>query len=537
MSYKISAKKIKSPLLLILLIPVYLIFLSLPSMAADYYVSPNGNDSNNGTQTAPFRSISKINNSPLKAGDNIYFERGGTWDTLLVPSSGVSGNEINYGAYGVGGKPSIRGFYADGKSYIKVQDVEFKNNSYDYPVILKNFANHISIENCNIIGDTSNTSWAALYMERDAHHNRVIGCFIERRNPSNLGDAVNLVLNSNHNLIEGNTIGKGSHYALSLEGNRDTAPNNTCSFNIIRNNIINNTIGSQFGFQNDSNNNVIEGNVVIGGKYTNFEQYPRSFKSVSKNNIIRHNIIRDNLATNSSGISTEVYKYGNYPANVATNNHTYNNVITNISRYPLVIATNGSAGASAYNNYYKNNIVYNNGSDQQLLIQNDSTIYDNYFSNNLFYKAGVDSVILHQGSFMNVQGVYSRDPGHFWENIQQDPNLDSDFKPQQGSPCIDAGAFLAKVVSSNGSGTAFNVDDAGYFTDGYGIVPGDTIRVGAHTATITSIDYASNRISTKNSISWQNGDPVSLAYNGSRPDIGVYEYGSISAPKNLRISQ
>ncbi len=79
--------------------------------ATDYYVSNSGYDTNSGTSIAsPWRTIAKVNAQSFSAGDNIYFQRGGSWnETLVVGNSGTSGNPITYGAYGSGDKPKITG--------------------------------------------------------------------------------------------------------------------------------------------------------------------------------------------------------------------------------------------------------------------------------------------------------------------------------------------------------------------------------------------------------------------------------------------
>jgi len=78
---------------------------------ASYYVDATlGDDSNPGTQTQPWKTISKVNSTSFSAGDNIYFKRGEVWrETLTVPSSGSNGNLITFGAYGNGDKPKITG--------------------------------------------------------------------------------------------------------------------------------------------------------------------------------------------------------------------------------------------------------------------------------------------------------------------------------------------------------------------------------------------------------------------------------------------
>jgi hypothetical protein len=104
------------------------------------------------------------------------------------------------------------------------------------------------------------------------------------------------------------------------------------------------------------------------------------------------------------------------------------------------------------------------------------------------------------------------------------------LRVQEGSPLIDSGVWLTTVVSSSGSGTTMSVADAGYFYDGWGIPGemGDLVQLQGSTnrVRITSVDYAANTITLGGSISWTNGQGLSLAYEGASPDIGAFEYSS-----------
>lgn len=80
--------------------------------AATYYVNAiNGNDSRTGlSEITAWKTIAKVNASRFNPGDQILFKRGEIWrETLVVPSSGVSGNPITFGAYGEGVDPIISG--------------------------------------------------------------------------------------------------------------------------------------------------------------------------------------------------------------------------------------------------------------------------------------------------------------------------------------------------------------------------------------------------------------------------------------------
>ncbi len=85
------------------------LFASPLLFATTYYVDNAGADSNNGaTVGTPWQHLSKVNGSSFRPGDSVLLKRGGVWrEQLNTPSSGASGNPINFGAYGAGARPQI----------------------------------------------------------------------------------------------------------------------------------------------------------------------------------------------------------------------------------------------------------------------------------------------------------------------------------------------------------------------------------------------------------------------------------------------
>ena len=75
-----------------------------------YYVSPTGNDSNNGTSTStPWKTIAKVNSKTFNPGDQILFKGGQTFAGMIQPaSSGSSTAYIRFASYG-GGRATING--------------------------------------------------------------------------------------------------------------------------------------------------------------------------------------------------------------------------------------------------------------------------------------------------------------------------------------------------------------------------------------------------------------------------------------------
>ncbi len=83
------------------------------SQGTVYYVSPNGNDSNNGTsQATPWKTIDRVNQVTYQVvpGDQILFQRGGVYrGEIIWGTSGTSAAPMVMGAYGTGAAPIISG--------------------------------------------------------------------------------------------------------------------------------------------------------------------------------------------------------------------------------------------------------------------------------------------------------------------------------------------------------------------------------------------------------------------------------------------
>jgi hypothetical protein len=76
-----------------------------------YVDSMNGSDSNPGTQSAPWRSLSRANSQVLSAGDSLFLKRGSSWsgEELKVSENGTAAARIKVDAYGTGAAPVISG--------------------------------------------------------------------------------------------------------------------------------------------------------------------------------------------------------------------------------------------------------------------------------------------------------------------------------------------------------------------------------------------------------------------------------------------
>jgi len=120
---------------------------------AVYYVAPNGNDANPGTEARPWRTIGKAA-AMLVAGDTVYIKAGVYRERVVPLNSGSVGSDITYAAY-PGDAVTIDGTGVDvpeygglfdltGRDYIRVAGLRVIHSGY-YGIVADH-SSHITIE-------------------------------------------------------------------------------------------------------------------------------------------------------------------------------------------------------------------------------------------------------------------------------------------------------------------------------------------------------------------------------------------------------
>src|SRR5690606_7317301 len=134
------------------------------------------------------------------------------------------------------------------------------------------------------------------------------------------------------------------------------------------------------------------------------------------------------------------------------------------------------------------------------------------------------------GGVMSFEKAAQQYAGTFKSNIlaaptfvTDNPETPADFALAPGSRGVDEALPLTRATSA-GSGKVVPVADASYFFDGFGMVPGDRIRIGGgKPLTVTKVDYAASSLTLSESAEWAKDAAVTLDYAGDGPDIGAYE--------------
>jgi hypothetical protein len=109
----------------------------LPATAASlFYVdSVNGSDTNPGSQSAPWRNLTRASSQVLAPGDTLLLKRGSSWSgqELQISENGSSAARIKVDAYGSGAVPVISGASSCvniSGDYVTVRDLKMDNCSW-----------------------------------------------------------------------------------------------------------------------------------------------------------------------------------------------------------------------------------------------------------------------------------------------------------------------------------------------------------------------------------------------------------------------
>lgn len=396
--------------------------------AATYFVAVTGNDSENGSETSPFRTIKK-GVTVLGAGDTLYVKagvyaesilswktpipNGKSWDkpvtvavypghtVTITPPKGHAFFWIN------DGQPKyliIDGFIVDGEDralhgfkfhentrYVRVQNVEVKNSTASGILVTPG-------------PDLSSNDTFHEFIKMKVHHN----------GHSRLDHG--FYISTSSNLMESNEIFLNPGYGIHIYESKI----NTAHYNVVRYNLVyqNSWDGWSCGILLSSG----EGNAAYGNiAYENFIGLCSQYRSTDS-------LIFNNVAYNNSAYGIYVGQSSNLNTGV------YNNTIYKNGIYGVFVG-DGSRNAKV-----KNNIVYMNKS-QNIFDgepgKSEASFLNNFTANPLFMNVSKNDFHLQAGSSAIDAGIPI--DGIF---------LDHDRNPRVIGKASDIGAFEMSEDSS-----------------------------------------------------------------------------------------
>ncbi|UZS00191.1 DUF1565 domain-containing protein [Chondrinema litorale] len=543
------------------IIILLLIVFSSSVLATDYHVSVStGNDANTGTLEKPWKSIEKAN-AIVAAGDRVFIHQGAYSGQQIAPKvSGLPGKPIIYQAYN-GQDVTLSNIkiaiQLDGKAYIHIININVDGKKLytdaNVEVWVQMYDSHYClIKDCHF---QYAKGWSGVSLDEGSSYNQLINNRMDYcgtwndGNGEDRGDIISLKC-ANHNLLQNNYLTHGGHNLLAVYGR----------YNIIKGNTFDNSWGTNSAGEPIGNRclelsnveskgcngaiggyNVFEENIVRNTFKASDNLYPQMMKAQGENQIVRKNLIFQGTQEAVGSTANSTTQYARYQ-------HIYQNTISNNGGPSWRILS--STGTDSKANVFKNNISYQAGLSPKnnkysghifmnVISSGKEAFNEGEVKGNCFYsqsgevdwlyvegigKASVSDIERNYGK--QVSGNVLSEPGF----MAASPKTMEDFYLNGNSKLIDKGVSLTQVMSSSGSGNRVQVEDARYFSDGFGIQTGDKIRIGTGLAVeIKGIDYSNGYLELSESRSWQQGDAVNLDFSGNAPDIGAFE---CEKPKN-----
>lgn len=352
-----------------------------------YYVSVDGNDLNDGSLLAPWKTIQKAADT-LRPGESVYVRNGIYSEFVRITNSGTKEEGyISFKAF-PGEYPIIDGkklaltngelalFFLENASYIKIDGFEIRNlrtnDSDKYPagILVSEGGNHIQLLNNNVHHIKNGTK------KGNAHGILVYG------NSSQQISDIKIENNEIHHLTLGNSE------ALTLSGNIDgfTISNNKIHHNNnigidvagfygaceskCQDQVRNGTISNNEVYNNSSGkNSAYEGSHAAAGIYAD-----GSTKITIESNLIYNN---------DFGIELASENYGKQTSYITVKNNT----IFNNNGAGIISGGANDTNGGAYKNIVTSNILIFN--DQlkegygEITLQSNTT--ENLFLNNIIY--------------------------------------------------------------------------------------------------------------------------------------------------------
>jgi len=512
-----------------LAILVVLFGLVSATWAGEYYVSATGDDMGDGSAQSPWRTLGKAA-ATAGPGDTVKIAPGRYREGIRPGRSGAKDRPITFAGAGdasviVNAGEKTRGIDLTDRDYIVVEGLFFKDC---YQWVQIDGGHHNTFRKCSFSGTVA---WAGFKINSSSD-NRVLDCTFlsakpwsdESRSeaqpwiPRNQADYIQIWRDSHRNLVQGCTFGEIGHVAIHITGREKQF---TASHNVIRANRFVNPRWKALGIHN-TEYTLVEDNLFTG-LAANFIQFEGPRVIFRRNRLIGYRDSTNMQPEPRLRAAIRLQSMRDYYKVLcpATGNRIYNNLFYDNQR----TLTTNSTSLQTTDNVFVNNIFFRNAQTIYLGHRDYTTVNVNPFRNNLILGAEPGEKVIHLGSDRyTLAEAQGRMPGIYRDNIEADPQFVNaaagDFRLKPTSPCRDAGGDLARTTAA-GTGTDVPVDDPMFFCDGFGVIDGDKIVIGANPPVrIVKVDYKRKVLTIDKPLTWAAGDPVNVPYEGKGPDIG-----------------
>ncbi len=435
------------------------------------YVSPTGSDSNEGSETAPFKTINAALDSAT-AGTTVYVREGIYTENVYFPENGRADAYITLTNY-PGESPVIKGtgkndkaiIELDGHDYIHIEGLELCDYSakWCYGIIFAGGENHIIIRNnkihnikCSKPNDPDNSGANAILLFGETKE-PISNVYIADNEIYDLVtgwcEALSVTANCEYVNVINNTVDSSTNIGIDFYGNNadgycPVEELNQPRYCIAAGNEVSNCVCSYatcYGLYVDGARDIVlennishnnQGGIEIGSEERN-ENYPVN------NIIVRNNLIYDNT---ENGITVGGWNDGSSAGDalsgVVYGTKVYNNTIVNNAKTGA-----GQLHIAMVNGLDVRNNIFSSDADTPLVASDvaKTEINNLTFKNNLYYSStntqdNVSFELMEDNQTGMAQwGALTGENGSF-----ADPVLTADYKIGEGSPAINAGDSTAE---------------------------------------------------------------------------------------------
>ena len=409
-------------------------------------------------------TIAKVNGFSFLPGDSSAFNKGDSWaEKLESLSSGEAGNLVSYLAYGSGNRPKMDGLFVSLKSYILIEGLEFESNSNAAGII--EGSNNITIRDCDFDGQSSathRTAFTARIKDTTPSFDIIIENCIAHDTvgvaPNFFGGGIKFNKQVFDSVIRNCIVYNNTEVGIQTFSSDDDFPN----FNIvIQNNIVFNEIGFDGGNSGAGLRGInigfrVRDSIVERNFIYDCSQFLIATDVLTNDNIIRNNILfSEQIATSQGMMLILATALGDN-----LNTTVYNNTLVSTIGTNSGIDFQTSSGAISSGHLIKNNIVFSDQTDFQLIRVSDITVSFTSDNNLLFNSGGGNIFFFGENvtSLANWRTISGQDAN----SIAQDPLLNDNFDIPTGSPAKDAGVTLTDVTDDfrrlgRPQGTAYDI--------------------------------------------------------------------------------
>ena len=499
-----------------------------------FYVAPDGNDANPGTEAKPWKTLAQA--STVTAGTTVLFKPGRYEGNMDITHSGTPEAPIIFRSE----KPG-QAVFTGGKSR-------------EYTVVIRD-CHYVQLDGFRF-DVKPGTRWLLV---QDAWYCTVQNCHMELATVPNPIRCRNVHYSKFDNLKVFRSQARGSDRQVSGDmwnndfvthtvfsriyfsrnGHRPLGIARTSSNNVVRDCVFDCRWGRNFEFF--STKNILVERCIITNSYEGSGSFDGRAKLFTIDGIFRYNLM---IRNNSCPLIINAYRYKDSPMQMMRRSCLYFNTwhYNQDAAWQMVDMKTPDGSFMVQGNMVKNNIMSaNNPADGTALLLTRNIAPDNCFRNNLLRgNAPGDKTI--KWNWMQVdtytpEAAEKDKPAQFSGNFDADPGFENpekdNYRLKAASAAVDRAEPLT-VATEDSSGIYLSVKDTRYFYDGYGIPgeSGDTLMIGPDKVTAKVIlNLPEEKILVLDRrVTVKKGDAVNLPYAGKAPDLGCFERGMETGP-------